>query len=138
MQQISEFIVNHWVLWAAFIVLLALTLINEWMSSKKKAKELSPQELIDLINNDQATVIDIREKDAFKKGHIINAVNAQVDDFSKPKMASYKDKQLVIVCHRGISAGTCALKIKEQGFNALVLNGGMGAWIDAELPLVKD
>ena len=137
MEQLSQFIVNHWILWAAFISLLALTLVNEWLMSRKKAKELSPQALVELMNNDDAVVIDIRDRESFKKGHILNAINAQVDEFSKPKMSQYKDKTLVIVCNRGISAVDCAAKLKTQGFNPLILNGGMSAWVEAELPLVK-
>ncbi len=137
MDQISQFIINHWILWAAFIALLALTFINELMTKNKKAKEVTPQDVVDKINNDKALVIDIRDKEAFKKGHIIDSINMQDEDIEKPKMAQYKEKDIIVVCAKGIQSSTFAAKLKAAGYRALVMNGGINAWIEANLPLVK-
>ena len=137
MEQISQFIINHWFLWSAFIVLLALTFVNELLAKKQKAKQLSPQAVVDLINNDEAVVIDIRDKELFKKGHIIDAINLRIDEFDKPKLAQHKDKTVIIVCDKGIQAATAATQLKAQGFQAQVMSGGLASWIEADLPLVK-
>ena len=138
MNQLGQFINNHWQLWLAFIVILLLVFINEFISQKKKAKEISPQTAVDLINNEGAVVIDLREKDAFKKGHIIDSVNANADDFSEAKMNKYKDKNIILICARGLQSPAVAAKIRQQGFNPLILSGGIASWQQADLPLIKD
>lgn len=137
MEQFSQFISNHWQLWAAFIVVLLLVFINEFLAQKKKAKEISPQSAVDLINNDEAVIIDLREKEAFKNGHIIDSINAKEDDFNQPKMDQYKDKNIILICARGLQSPTVANKIRTLGFKPLILRGGIVSWQNADLPLVK-
>lgn len=137
MNQLSQFISNHWQLWIAFTVILVLVFINELITQKKKAKEVEPQAAVDLINNENAIVIDLRDKDAFKAGHIIDSVNASAEDFAGAKMNAYKDKNIILICARGLQSPALAAKIRLQGFNPVVLKGGMTSWQGADLPLVK-
>lgn len=137
MEQFGQFILNHGLLWAAFIALLALTFLYEFIAQKKKAKTLTPQAVVDLINNEQALVIDLRDKETFKNGHIIDAINAQADDFEKPKLSQYKNKPIVLVCARGLESPAMAAKLRTQGYQPLILGGGIAAWQNAELPLIK-
>ncbi len=137
MNQFSEFIIHHWPLWVAFFILLLLVFANEFISQKKKAKEISPQIAVDLINNEDALVIDLRDKDAFKNGHIIDSIHASAEDFNQNKMDKYKNKNLILICAKGLQAPNVAAKIKTLGFNPRVLSGGIAAWQNADLPLVK-
>ncbi|WP_058533581.1 rhodanese-like domain-containing protein [Legionella saoudiensis] len=137
MEHLGQFITNHWQLWLLFIVVLFLTFLNELVTQKKKAKALSPQAAVDLINNENAIVIDLRDKEAFKKGHIIDAINAKSEDFEQQKMEKYKNQPLILVCERGLQSPSFATKISAQGYKPSVLNGGMAAWQNADLPIVK-
>ncbi|ABQ55704.1 TPA: rhodanese-like domain-containing protein [Legionella pneumophila subsp. pneumophila] len=137
MEKLGQFIINHWQLWLAFVVVVFLIFINEILSQRKKAKEVSPQSLVDLMNNGNAIVIDIRDKESFKNGHIINSMNVNPDDFDQQKMSKYKDKPIILVCARGLQSPTLAMKIRNQGYQPLVLSGGIQAWQGADLPLVK-
>lgn len=137
MEHLSQFITNHGLLWLAFIVVLALTALNELFMQKKKAKEISPEMVVDMMNNESAIIVDIRDKESFKNGHIINAMNATPDEFDKPKMIQLKDKQMILVCARGLQSPALATKLRTQGFQTLVLSGGLAAWQNADLPLVK-
>ncbi|CEG57684.1 rhodanese-like domain-containing protein [Legionella fallonii] len=137
MEHLGQFIMNHWLLWLAFIIILTLTFINELISQKKKAKELSPQAAVAMLNNDEAIIVDLRDKESYKAGHIIDSVNATVEDFAQPKMNKYKNKNIILVCARGLQSPAAAAKIRTQGYQPLVLGGGIAAWQNAELPLVK-
>jgi rhodanese-related sulfurtransferase len=138
MNQFSQFISTHWSLWLAFIVILLLIFINEFISQKKKAKEVTPQTAVDLINNENAVVIDLREKEAFKAGHIIDSINANADDFADAKMSKYKEKSIILVCARGQQSPAAAAKLRQQGYSPLILSGGIVSWQNADLPLVKN
>ncbi|QBR84922.1 rhodanese-like domain-containing protein [Legionella israelensis] len=138
MEHLGQFIINHWHLWLALIIIILFIVINETIAQKKKAKEISPQSTVDLINHQGAKVIDMRDKESFKNGHIIDAVNASADDFEKGRMDKYKDKPLVLVCARGLQSATFAAKLQSQGFQqVMVLNGGMNNWQAANMPIVK-
>jgi rhodanese-related sulfurtransferase len=137
MEHLGQFIINHWQLWLALIVILLLTFINELIIQKKKAKELTPQAAVDLINNENAVVFDLRDKEIFKQGHIIDSINVKSEDFDQQKMDKYKNKSLILVCARGLQSQSLANKIRTQGYQPQVLSGGIMAWQNADLPLVK-
>lgn len=138
MDQIGQFISNHWELWLALIVILLFIFINELLSQKKRAKELSPAAVVELINHSDAVVIDLRDQETFRSGHITDAICASADDFQKSKMDKYKTKPLVLVCARGLQSSALASKLRTQGFTQpMVLSGGLTAWQAASLPLIK-
>ncbi|KTD32957.1 rhodanese-related sulfurtransferase [Legionella nautarum] len=138
MGHLGQFITNHWGLWLALVVILLLIFINELLTQRKRAKEISPQAAVNLINHEDAMVVDLREVDAFRKGHIIDAVRATPDDFAQQRMDKYKAKTLILVCARGLQSAQLAAKLQAEGFSkSMVLAGGIAAWQTAELPLVK-
>ncbi|MCP0913093.1 MULTISPECIES: rhodanese-like domain-containing protein [Legionella] len=138
MGQLGQFITNHWGLWLALVVILLLIFINEAISRKKRGQELSPSAAVDMINHENAIVIDLRDKETFRAGHIINAIQASGEDFTEQRMDKYKNKALILVCARGLQSQTLVAKLRELGFaQPMVLSGGMAAWTNAGLPVVK-
>lgn len=129
---------NHWMLCSGFIAILALIFIYELVTQNKKAKQLTPQLAVAMINNDNAVVIDLRDKESFKDGHIIDSINAVAEDFEQPKMNKYKNKTIILACARGLQSPAVAAKIRTQGFQPLILGGGIAAWQNADLPLIKN
>lgn len=138
MEQLGQFIINHWGLWVALIIILLLILINEHLNQKKKAKELPPSSVVEKMNHDDATVIDLRDDESFRAGHIIGAIRANADDFQQKRMDKFKTKPFILVCARGIQSSTLASKLRAQGFEQpMVLSGGMTAWVSDNFPIVK-
>lgn len=138
MDQLGQFIINHWQLWLALLVVLILVFINELQDQKKRAKELSPQAAVNLINHENAQIIDLRDTESYRKGHIIDAIQATADDFEQEKMSKYKTKPFILVCAKGLQSAELATKLRTQGFSQpMALAGGIAAWQGAELPLIK-
>ncbi len=138
MQNMGQFISNHWMLWLALLAVLLLIFINEFLSQKKQAKEITPNSAIDLINNSDAVVIDLRDAETFRAGHITDAVRASENDFSQPRLEKFKSKPIILVCTKGLQSITLASKLRNAGYTQpLVLAGGINAWTAANLPLVK-
>ena len=136
--QLIPFITHHWTLVLALIAILVLIFINENQAQRKRAKELSTAEAVHLMNHEDAVVFDLRDADAFRAGHIIDAVHVSTDDFEQKRMEKYKNKPLIFVCARGLQSPALAAKLREKGFvRPLVLTGGFAAWIAAKLPVVK-
>lgn len=138
MEHLGTFILNHWYLFLALVVILLLVYLNELFEQKKRAHELSPQAAVDKINHDEATVFDLRPKNEFMDGHIIDSIQANSADFEQKKMEKYKNKPLILTCAKGTQAAQTASKLREFGFaNVYILQGGIDAWKKADLPLVK-
>lgn len=138
MAQLEQFIVHHWLLCLALLVVLLLIFLNELWEQKKRAKELSPQAAINFINHENALVIDLRDANAYRSGHIINAIRATSEDFNEHRLDKYKSKPLILICAKGLQSAALAGKLRAQGFaQPMVLAGGIAAWQMADLPLVK-
>lgn len=138
MGHISEFIIHHWAMVAALVIVLVMIFINEFNAQRARGKELTPQAAIKLINDDNAVIVDLRDAESYRKGHIIDAIRAGHEDFEQNKMDKYKDKPLILVCARGLQSAALAAKLRTQGFvNPVALAGGISAWQAADLPLVK-
>ena len=76
-----------------------------------------------------------------KKGHITGARNitaSQISEQKLPGLEKQKDAPIIVVCQAGMTAPKSAAALSKQGFtNVSVLQGGMGAWSSASLPVVK-
>jgi len=138
MDQLIQFISNHIGLCVSLIIIIIALFIFEIFEQKKRPQSLTPASAVDLINNNNAIVIDLRDETLFNTGHIINAIRASVQDFSTPRMAKYKTKPIILVCERGVQSTTLASKLRTEGFTEpMALTGGIQAWLAANLPLIK-
>ena len=125
------------------LVLAGLTLalvVTEVMRLFRGFKGVSPAQLTDLINRQNALVVDLRGQGDFEKGHIIGArhmLPSQVDPEGKV-LAKAKETPVVLVCAVGATASATAQKLVKAGFKQVsVLDGGVAAWTGAGLPLAK-
>jgi rhodanese-related sulfurtransferase len=138
--RVMEFINHHAWLVSAFIVLLLFFLGLEFRARKMRARQVSPQGAVQLINHSDAAVIDIRASAVFEQGHILNAVNIEGPtlDIDAVRLQKYRDQALIIVCQTGHTALVQATRLREKGWEQVyALQGGMTAWVDASLPLQK-
>lgn len=140
MQDILSFLQNHWMLTTAFIIIFVLLLITELIRQRHGAKRLNPTEVTQLINHQDAIVIDIRPLDAFKSGHIVGAISLPLAELENKlnKLEKYKTKPIILVCAAGIDSSRASAVLMKQGLTAFILAGGIRSWRDADMPLVKD
>ena len=141
MQQYIEFFSNHPILSAVWVVLFIM-LIASWLKSMfSPVKQITPTELTLQVNRHNAQVVDIRAEVDFSKGHITAARNLSLADIEKQQLAGlekHKAEPIILVCQAGMTAQKAAASLIKQGFTKVsVLQGGMGAWTGASLPVVK-
>ena len=93
------------------------------------------------VKRSNAVVLDIRTEADFAKGHITGAKHLPLADIEKQQLAGLekqKDAPIIVVCQAGITAQKAAASLLKQGFSSVsVLQGGMGSWTGASLPVVK-
>ena len=113
---------------------------NEIAGRLSGVRRIAPAQLTALINRDSALVVDVRPVADFEKGHIAGSKNVQMSQFDpeNKKLSAAKSLPVVLVCKTGQSAGDAAKRLKKAGFqNVYTLDGGIGAWQQADLPLAK-
>ncbi len=137
MDQVIEFIGNHPVLVSAFAALVVLFIRNETV---RGGAAVSAQQLVDLVNRDNAVVVDVRDAKEFEQGHIVDAINipfsaleGRVDELKK-----HRERPIVVACKMGQHANAAGTVLRKQGFTTVSrLTGGMLEWRNQNLPVVK-
>ena len=83
-----------------------------------------------IIDKDNLTIIDIRDRNSFLNGHIDKAIhvdNLDIDNFLKDKN---KNDTILIYCYHGNSSKSAANFFVQHGFeNVLSMNEGYVGWI---------
>jgi len=97
-------------------------------------------EATQMINRQDAPVIDVREDAEFAKGHIVGARHiplAQLETRAK-ELQKYKSKPVIICCETGNRSSAAMSTLKKLGFeNVYNLAGGFAGWQQAGLPVEK-
>jgi len=137
MEQLFAFISNHPFLVGAFVVLLALFIRNEM---SRGGAAVSAQELVQLVNNEGAVVVDLRDKAEFEAGHIVDSINIPFAaiETRMDELNPYKGKPIVLACKMGQHSGSAGTQLRKAGFEQLSrLRGGIADWRAQNLPVVK-
>lgn len=140
MTRLPQFLGNHVLLVAAFIVII-LALIGLEVSRRFRGfRELTPGALVQMINRAEPLVIDLSAVADYEKGHITGSrhvAQSQFDPENKD-LAKAKELQVVTVCRNGVVSGKAARRLVKAGFSHVAtLAGGIDAWKRADLPLAK-
>jgi rhodanese-related sulfurtransferase len=94
-----------------------------------------------LINREDALVVDVRDPGEFGTGHILGAKNvplSRIDAAGSEIAAKRKEKPVIVYCDNGSRSVKAASALRNQGFSRVVnLSGGLAAWQQAGLPLEK-
>jgi len=133
-----EFAGNHPLLVGALTFSFFLLVFTELQRKARGLTNIEPQDAVKLINS-EAVVIDLRNAEAFARGHIVNAKNIPFDELqaNKDKIAKYAKKAIVAVCDGGMTSGKVVDSLRKSGIeNVYGLKGGINAWTQANLPLV--
>mgnify|MGYP000439286965 CR=1 FL=1 len=137
MEQFFQFASYNWY-WFGLLALLVGLLIRH--ENGKAGPALGTRDAINLINRENAVVIDLRPKSDFKEGHLVDAVNIPYEKLntSLSELDKYAGKPLLLVCKMGQHAGGVAKRIRAAGNDQVYrLGGGMMEWTGEQLPLVK-
>lgn len=140
MERLPEFIANNLFLFCLLISILALLLWNLFGDAVNGVKMLLPEDVTQLINREDAKVVDIRSQTDFEKGHIIDAINISTDQLAGQldKLKKHKDNGVIFCCASGSVSSKEAKKLMNEGFEKVYcLKGGIMSWQNANLPLAK-
>jgi rhodanese-related sulfurtransferase len=90
-----------------------------------------------LKNGRQPYVLDVRQPEEFRSGHIIAAELIPLGELSGRIKDLPTDREIVCVCQSGSRSVSATRKLIAAGYNAINMEGGMIAWQRARLPFKK-
>jgi rhodanese-related sulfurtransferase len=111
-----------------------------WPMLRRSAKSVSPSEAVLLINRNQAIVLDVRDDAEFAAGHLQDARHIPVGKLDErlAELQKFRDKPVIVHCQSGVRSSKAAATLRKHEFTQVYeLDGGVNAWTQAKLPLVK-
>lgn len=128
-----------------FLVITALALLGaiivfEFKRMTQQFDEITTAQAVQMINREDAVVLDLRENHELESGTIRNArhfaasvLPEQIGDIQLDS-----NKPIITFCASGIrSPAICRLLIRHGFSKVYNLKGGLAAWQQAGLPIVK-
>lgn len=133
-----KFFVDNW-----YLILIAFAsgagLLWPAVQRRIGGPSVGTLEATQMINRG-AVLLDVRTADEFARGHIAGSKHIPTEQLGTRagEVAKNKAAKVVVVCASGArSASACAL-LRKLGYTEVVnLQGGIGAWQAAGLPVAK-
>ena len=131
------------------LALLAVAIVSGgllvWSSVQRRiagggGAKLSASAATQLINRRNAVVVDVRESGEYAAGHLPQAKHAPLGELQGKagSLAKNKETPIILVCQTGQRAGRAQAVLKQAGYSEVYsLEGGLAAWQQAGLPVVK-
>jgi rhodanese-related sulfurtransferase len=140
MDRYIDFVGNNPILFILLAAIVALIVWTEWRRLMRAHKEVSPVEAVQLINREDALVLDVRENNELKSGKINGAKHISLSVLRERvgELAQYRDRAVIVYCGTGVRSTRASDILRKNQFQKLYsLKGGLAAWQTANLPLVK-
>ncbi|TCI79788.1 rhodanese-like domain-containing protein [Exiguobacterium sp. SH0S1] len=92
-------------------------------------KTITTTELETLLSTDETlNLIDVRETDEFAGGHIKQAKNVPLSDFSAKVDELDRTKPIHVICAAGGRSMNASAYLDSLGFDVINVDGGMLSW----------
>ncbi len=140
MQVFINFLIQHWALSLAALVLTIMLLANEMTRGLQKFRDLSAAELARMIGRENVLLLDVRETDEFRGEHIKGARHMALGTLAAKlgELESHKADQILLYCRSGNRSASAANMLVKAGFpNVGHLAGGIIAWKAESYPVAR-
>ena len=97
--------------------------------SEDSYQTISSEKALEMMEDNQVKVIDVRTPEKFAAGHIPNATLIPLDQLEEMQSELEKSNKYILVCRSGNRSATASTLLKEKGFKEIYnLSGGMNGW----------
>jgi len=140
MKQPIEFVLHHPFLFLALLGILIMLIGNEVRRALLNLKEVSPLEATQLLNHQDAVLLDVREPQEYQDGFLPNSIRIPLGSLSEKaaQLDKHRERPIIIVCRSGNRSAHAGRMLKKMGYETVYnLGGGLHAWRAANLPISK-
>lgn len=102
--------------------------------AKGEIEEINVHDLKDWLEDDEVTLVDIRERDEFVQGHLPDAtfIPRGFLELQIEQTQLDRSKPVVLYCAGGVRSALAARNLKEMGYERVIsLIGGFNGWKNA-------
>jgi rhodanese-related sulfurtransferase len=116
------------------IVLLVIAFyFFSFRSQGKGEDDITIDEVQEMIlNKDSLVLLDVRTPQEYisEEGHIPGSILIPLGELKSRthELEKYKDKELIIICSSGVRSASATRYLRDLGFEAFNMEGGMRAW----------
>ena len=135
-----KFVIDNWYLVVAMLISGGYLIWPEIQKLLGASAEVGTLEAVQLINQKNAVVLDVREAAEYAAGRIANAKQIPLSQLASKlkELEKFKQKPIIVACRAGMrSSGACKLLKQNEFTQVYQLKGGLTAWQQANLPLEK-
>jgi rhodanese-related sulfurtransferase len=139
MQRLLEYLGHHPYLAGATLLAAIAVVAFELRARVQAFAALSATQAVRLMNQG-ALVIDLRSRELYDAGHIVDARNVPVGEIESQAdtLKKWRDKNVITYCDSGADGAGAARTLMKLGFSKVFnLQGGLNAWVKDNLPLTK-
>ena len=139
MQQLLDYIAHHPFLAGAAVLAAIVVLAFELRARVQAFAALSASQAVRLMNQG-ALVIDLRSKQLFDAGHIVDARNVPMPELESQADAlkKWRERNVITYCDTGADGASAARSLTKLGFTKVFnLQGGLNGWVKENLPLAN-
>ena len=90
-------------------------------------KEISFDEFYQLYQNEQLSLVDVREVEEFEALHLEGARNFPLSQLADTYEQLDKDNLYYVICKSGMRSARACQFLSEQGYEVINVQGGMDA-----------
>ena len=90
-------------------------------------KEISFDEFYQLYQNEQLSLVDVREVEEFEALHLEGARNLPLSQLADTYEQLDKDQLYYVICKSGMRSARACQFLEEQGYEVINVQGGMNA-----------
>lgn len=136
---------NHFLLRIENLIFLITAIVSGLMLlwtlvAQRGVKEIDTRVAVQLINYENAVIVDVRDDSEYANGHLPNSKHIPAEKMEERwnELEKYKDKPIVMIYRGGVRSSSASTLLKKNGFLQIFnLMGGIDAWKRANLPIVK-
>ena len=115
--------------------------LNGRVVTDEDVVNMEVKEFAELITDSSVVILDVRKADEFAESHIKGAIlidQFQSDFVEQAQAKLPKEKTIVIYCRSGRRSTNAAGKLADVGYKCVNLKGGILAWKEAKMPVIKE
>lgn len=97
---------------------------------------VEPGKAREMLASNEATAIDIRDGDAWRKGHVAGARHHPEDEVDEGLGEIDEEQTVIVICEDGDASAQVAERLSAEGGRQVTsLKGGMEAWRSDDMPM---
>lgn len=135
-----QFVINNWYLVLGIVVVLTMLVWGPLTQLLHGVQHVTTAEAIRLMNHEKGLLVDVREPDEYRGGHIPNALSLPLSGLATglKQIEKHMARPIIVCCRTSQRSARAAVALRKHGFASVqVLAGGITAWQGENLPVEK-